>query len=42
MGYSYVVPPESVDAVTKLVEGARVVGEVIEKPGAWLGDVQVT
>ena len=42
MGYAYVVPPESVDAVTKLVDGARVVGEVIEKPGAWLGDVQVT
>lgn len=42
MGYAYVVPPESVDAVTKLVEGARVVGEIIEKPGAWLGDVQVT
>ena len=42
MGYAYVVPPESVDAVTKLVEGARVVGEVIEKPGAWLGNVQVT
>jgi phosphoribosylformylglycinamidine cyclo-ligase len=42
MGYAYVVPPESVDAVTKLVDGARVVGEVIEKPGAWLGDVQVS
>ena len=42
MGYAYVVPPESVDAVIKLVGGARVFGEVIEKPGAWLGDVQVT
>ena len=42
MGYAYVVPPVSVDAVTKIVDGARVVGEIIEKPGAWLGDVQVT
>ena len=42
MGYAYVVPPASVETVTKAVDGARVVGEVIEKPGAWLGDVQVT
>ena len=41
-GVCDVVPPESVDAVTKLVEGTRVVGEIIEKPGAWLGNVQVT
>lgn len=42
MGYSYIVPPDAVDAVLKAVDGAKVVGEVIEKPGAWLGDVQVT
>ena len=42
MGYSYVVPPESVDTLIKKVKGTQVVGEVIEKPGAWLGDYQVT
>jgi len=42
MGYAYVVPPVSVDEVTKMVPGAQVVGEVTEKPGAWLGHVQVT
>jgi len=42
MGYAYVVPPASVDAVTAIVKGARVVGEVTERPGAWLRDAQVT
>jgi phosphoribosylformylglycinamidine cyclo-ligase len=42
MGYSYVVPADAADKVTAMVPGARVVGEVIEKPGAWLGDMQVT
>jgi phosphoribosylformylglycinamidine cyclo-ligase len=42
MGFSYVVPADAADTVTAMVPGAKVVGEVIEKPGAWLGDVQVT
>jgi phosphoribosylformylglycinamidine cyclo-ligase len=42
MGYSYVVPPESANAVIKKVKGAQVVGMVTEKPGAWFGDTQIT
>ncbi len=42
MGYAYVVPPASVDAVLKGAEGAKVVGEITEKPGAWLGNIQIT
>jgi phosphoribosylformylglycinamidine cyclo-ligase len=42
MGYSYVVPPESVHSVIKMVKGAQVVGEVMEKHGVWLGENQIT
>jgi phosphoribosylformylglycinamidine cyclo-ligase len=42
MGFSYVVPADTADKVVAMVPGAKVVGEVIEKPGAWLGDMQVT
>lgn len=42
MGYAYVVPANGADAVKKAVPGAQVVGEVIEKPGAWLGDIEIT
>ena len=42
MGFAYIVPPASVPDIMKTVKGARVVGEVIEKPGAWLMDNQVT
>src|SRR5208283_5845382 len=41
MGYSYVVPPESVHSVIKMVKGAQVVGEVMEKHGVWLGENQI-
>jgi phosphoribosylformylglycinamidine cyclo-ligase len=41
MGYAYVVPPESVECVQKMVKGAKVVGEVIDKPGAWLRDLEI-
>jgi len=42
MGYAYVVPPASVAGVVGAVNGAQVVGEVIETPGAWLGDLEIT
>ncbi len=42
MGYAYIVPSASADNVLKKVKGARIVGEVTETPGAWLGDEQVT
>ena len=42
MGYAYVVPQESVACVQKMVKGAKVVGEVVEEPGAWLKDIEIT
>ena len=42
MGYAYVVPPPAVTGVISAVNGAQVVGEVIETPGAWLGDTRIT
>ncbi len=42
MGYAYVVPTASVDPVLDEVKGAQVVGSVIRKPGAWLGDIEIT
>ena len=41
MGYAYVVPPESVACVQSTVNGAQVVGEVIEEPGTWLRDLEI-
>ena len=42
MGYAYVVPQESVACVQKMVTGAQIVGEVVEEPGAWLKDIEIT
>jgi phosphoribosylformylglycinamidine cyclo-ligase len=42
MGYAYVVPEKSVACIQKLVKGAKVVGEVVEEPGAWLKDIEIT
>ena len=42
MGFAYVVPPAGVAAVLNTVKGAQVVGKVIEKPGAWLRDTEIT
>jgi phosphoribosylformylglycinamidine cyclo-ligase len=42
MGYAYVVPKGSVAGVQKAVEGAKVVGEITEEPGAWLRDIEIT
>ncbi|HVN73730.1 MAG TPA: phosphoribosylformylglycinamidine cyclo-ligase, partial [Methanoregula sp.] len=41
MGYAYVVPEKSVGCVQKMVKGAKVVGEVVEEPGAWLFDAEI-
>ncbi|PKL65861.1 MAG: phosphoribosylformylglycinamidine cyclo-ligase [Methanomicrobiales archaeon HGW-Methanomicrobiales-3] len=42
MGYAYVVPKKSAACVTKMVPGAQVVGKVVEEPGAWLGELEIT
>jgi phosphoribosylformylglycinamidine cyclo-ligase len=42
MGYAYVIPSASVDPVLDAVKGAQVVGSVIKKPGAWLGNMEIT
>ncbi|HII99230.1 MAG TPA: phosphoribosylformylglycinamidine cyclo-ligase [Methanoregula sp.] len=42
MGYAYVVPEKSAACVTKMVKGAKVVGKVVEEPGAWLGELEIT
>ena len=42
MGFAYVVPPAGVAAVLNTVKGAQVVGNVVGKPGAWLGDIEIT
>src|SRR5512138_3006243 len=42
MGYAYVVPEASVATVLKMVKGSQVVGKVVEEPGAWLGDMEIT
>jgi phosphoribosylformylglycinamidine cyclo-ligase len=42
MGYAYVVPEKSVACITKMVNGAKVVGEVVKEPGAWLGEMEIT
>ena len=41
MGYSYIVPEASVACIQKMVKDAKVVGEVVEKPGAWLKDIEI-
>ncbi len=42
MGYAYIVPSSSVTCVQNLVKGVKVVGEIIEEPGAWLRDTEIT
>jgi len=42
MGYAYIVPADSVAGVQKVVKGTKVVGEITEKPGAWLRDIEIT
>jgi phosphoribosylformylglycinamidine cyclo-ligase len=42
MGYAYVVPEKSVAYIQKIVKGAKVVGEVVEEPGTWLKDIEIT
>jgi len=42
MGYAYIVPSASVTCVQNLVKGVKVVGEIIEEPGAWLRDTEIT
>jgi phosphoribosylformylglycinamidine cyclo-ligase len=42
MGYAYIVPGDSAASVQKSVKGAKVVGEITEEPGVWLGDIEIT
>jgi phosphoribosylformylglycinamidine cyclo-ligase len=41
MGYAYVVPEKSAACVTKMVPGSKVVGRVVEEPGAWLLEMEI-
>jgi phosphoribosylformylglycinamidine cyclo-ligase len=41
MGFAYVVPETSVSCIRKMVKGAKVVGEVVGEPGAWLHDTEI-
>ena len=42
MGYAYIVPGDSTARVLKAVKGAKIVGEIIEEPGVWLRDIEIT
>jgi phosphoribosylformylglycinamidine cyclo-ligase len=42
MGYAYIVPKSSVGCVLQELKDAKVVGRVGRKPGAWLGDLEIT
>ncbi|MCX6686085.1 MAG: phosphoribosylformylglycinamidine cyclo-ligase [Methanoregula sp.] len=42
MGYAYVVPKSSVACVLQEVIDATVVGVIIQKPGVWLGALEIT
>jgi phosphoribosylformylglycinamidine cyclo-ligase len=42
MGYAYITPESSVGCVLQEVKDAKVVGEIRKKPGAWLGDLEIT
>jgi hypothetical protein len=42
MGYSFIVPKDSVPCIMKAVNGAQVVGEIVKEPGVWLRDIEIT
>jgi len=42
MGYTYIVPKDSVAAIKKIVKGAKVIGIITDEPGVWLGDIEIT
>jgi phosphoribosylformylglycinamidine cyclo-ligase len=42
MGYAYITPESSVRCVLQEVKDAKVVGEIRRRPGAWLGDLEIT
>jgi len=42
MGFAYIVPNDSVACVLKAVKGAKIVGEIIQEPGVWLRDIEIT
>jgi len=42
MGYAYITPESSVRCVLQEVNDAKVVGEIRRRPGAWLGDLEIT
>ena len=42
MGYAYIAPKESVPAILKTVNGAQVVGKIVNEPGAYLKDREIT
>ncbi|OPY36248.1 MAG: phosphoribosylaminoimidazole synthetase [Methanoregula sp. PtaU1.Bin051] len=42
MGFAYIVPKAGVPAVLAGARGAKVVGTIVEEPGAWLGNREIT
>ena len=42
MGYAYIVPKAGVPAVLAKAKGAQVVGRIIEEPGAFLKNKEIT
>ncbi len=41
MGYAFIAPEESAARIASIVPDARVVGEVVERPGVWIGGEEV-
>lgn len=42
MGYAYIVPEDNASGLEKVVNGAKIVGEITEEPGVWLRDIEIT
>jgi phosphoribosylformylglycinamidine cyclo-ligase len=42
MGYAYIVPAKSITGLKDIVTGAKVIGEITEEAGVWLGDIEIT
>ncbi len=42
MGYSFIVPDDSIACVLNAVNGAQIVGEIAKEPGVWLRDIEIT
>jgi len=41
MGFAFIVPEKSVACIQSIIKGSKVVGAVVEEPGAWLRDIEI-